>query len=218
MAFKTQNIPFLTDDTTGRLGYKNSVTGLDMALVDPASANITGGAINGTTIGATTPTTVAATSLNLAAGTVGAPPLNFVGATNSGFYSPTANTFAFVIAGTEVGRVNNTGNFLLGAAAEVGSGKLQVTGDISAVALGFGYRVREGANGKQGSAVLVAGVVTINTTNVTANSRILLTSQVDGGAPGFLRVSSRVVGTSFTVTSSMATDTSTIAYEIFEPA
>jgi hypothetical protein len=38
------------------------------------------------------------------------------------------------------------------------------------------------------------------------------------GVPGWLRVSARVAGTSFTVTSSSGTDAGTFAYEIFEPA
>jgi len=82
---------------------------------------------------------------------------------------------------------------------------------------GKGLAVAEGANAKQGTAVLVAGTVTVANTAVTANSRILLTSQLDGGTPGFLRVSARVAGTSFTITSSNGLDTSTVAFEIFEP-
>jgi hypothetical protein len=110
------------------------------------------------------------------------------------------------------------------------SGNLNVAGNIVQTALGqlttsgvdvnlsgSGLRVAEGANPKQGTAVLAAGTVTVANTTVTANSRIFLTSQADGGTPGFLRVSARVVGTSFTITSSSGTDTSTVAYEIFEP-
>jgi hypothetical protein len=82
---------------------------------------------------------------------------------------------------------------------------------------GQGLRVAEGANAKQGTAVLVAGTVTVANTSITANSRIIVTSNLDGGTPGFLRVTAKVAGTSFTVTSSNAADTSTFAYEIFEP-
>jgi hypothetical protein len=52
---------------------------------------------------------------------------------------------------------------------------------------------------------------------VTANSRIFLTCQTPGGTPGFLRVSARTAGTSFTILSSSGTDTSVVAWEIFEP-
>lgn len=80
-----------------------------------------------------------------------------------------------------------------------------------------GFGVVEGANARQGVVTLVGGTATVANTSVGAFSRIFLTSQVDGGTPGFLRVSSRVNGTSFTITSSSAADTSTVAYEIFEP-
>jgi hypothetical protein len=99
-----------------------------------------------------------------------------------------------------------------------GAALLATDSSFAVETAGAGLRVKEGANAKQGTAVLVAGAVTVADTAVTANSRIFLTSQVDGGAPGFLRVSARVAGTSFTVTSSSGTDTSTVAYEIFEPA
>lgn len=82
---------------------------------------------------------------------------------------------------------------------------------------GFGLQVKEGSNCKQGTAALVAGTVTVANTSVTANSRILLTTQTPGGTAGFLVVSARVAGTSFTILSSNAADTSTVAYEIFEP-
>jgi hypothetical protein len=84
--------------------------------------------------------------------------------------------------------------------------------------VGAGFRTAEGSNAKQGTATLVAGSSVVANTSVTATSRIFLTSQADGGTPGFLRVSARTAGTSFTITSSNAADTSTVAYEIFEPA
>ena len=87
--------------------------------------------------------------------------------------------------------------------------------DVTTV--GKGYSTAEGTNAKQGTAVLVAGTVTVANTSVTANSRIFLTTQTPGGTAGFLVVSARVAGTSFTILSSNAADTSTVAYEIFEP-
>jgi hypothetical protein len=95
---------------------------------------------------------------------------------------------------------------------------IAVQGDVAAAAVGSGLRVKEGTGAKMGTATLVAGAVTVANTSVTANSRIFVTSQVDGGTPGWLRVSARVAGTSFTITSSSGTDTSTVAYLIVEPA
>lgn len=98
------------------------------------------------------------------------------------------------------------------------TGKVQISGNVLDVSTaGNGLQVAEGSNAKQGTAVLVAGTVTVANTSVTANSRILLTTQTPGGTAGFLVVSARTAGTSFTILSSNAADTSTVAYEIFEP-
>ncbi len=82
-----------------------------------------------------------------------------------------------------------------------------------------GFRTREGANAKQGVAVLVAGTATIANTSITATSRIFLTGQNLGtvAAPSAYGVSARNPGASFTILARQNTDTSTIAYEIFEP-
>lgn len=69
---------------------------------------------------------------------------------------------------------------------------------------------------RMGTATLVGGTVTVTNSAVTANTRIFLTSQADGGTPGFLRVSARSVGTNFTITSSSGTDTSTVAWILIE--
>ena len=96
--------------------------------------------------------------------------------------------------------------------------RIDTSGNVIAQVAGGGFRVKEGSNAKQGTATLVAGTVTVANTSVTANSRIFLTSQADGGTPGFLRVSARVAATSFTITSSNGADTSTVAYLIMEPS
>ena len=81
-----------------------------------------------------------------------------------------------------------------------------------------GVKVFEGSNAKQGVATLVAGTATVANTSVTATSRIFITVQSLGTvtSPKALAVTARTVGTSFTITSEDATDTSTVAYEIFE--
>ena len=135
-------------------------------------------------------------------------------------------------AGTVLGAVNGIGNFtlltnklLFGAAGSEDTNLyrsaaniLATDDDFSILTVGKGLNVAEGTNARMGASVLVNGTVTVSTTAVTANSRIFLTSQVDGGTVGFLRVSGRTAGTSFTITSSSATDTSTVAWIIFEPA
>jgi hypothetical protein len=90
--------------------------------------------------------------------------------------------------------------------------------DIIIGLAGKGLRVKEGTNARQGTVTLVAGAATVANTSITATSRVQLTSQADGGTPGWLRVSTRTVGTSFVITSSSSSDTSTVAYFITEPA
>lgn len=76
-----------------------------------------------------------------------------------------------------------------------------------------------GDNARQGAINLVAGTATVNTTAVTANSRIFLTYQnISGGGPSVVWVNSRVVGSSFTIFSGQGTDTSLIAWSISEPS
>lgn len=92
------------------------------------------------------------------------------------------------------------------------------TGDLKIKTAGKGLFVKEGSNAKMGTSTLSAGTVTVSTTAVTASSRIFLTSQSDGGTPGFQRVTARTAGTSFVITSSNAADTSTVAWMLVEPA
>lgn len=68
-----------------------------------------------------------------------------------------------------------------------------------------------------GRATLVAGTVTVNTTEIGATDNVFLTAQSLGtvsDAKG-LAVSARVAGTSFTIISDDATDTSVVAYAIY---
>ena len=100
------------------------------------------------------------------------------------------------------------------------AGPLLVTGgDITLATPGAGLKVKEGgAAARMGTATLVAGTLTVNTTAVTANSRIMLAGQNTSGTLGELTVSARTPGTSFTITSSNAADTRSVAWIIFEPA
>lgn len=103
------------------------------------------------------------------------------------------------------------GNLTLGSLGTLAAATVDVN------LAGGGLKVAEGANAKQGVATLAAGTVTVANTSVTASSRIFLTTNTPGGTPGFLTVSARTPGTSFTITSSNGADTSVVAFEIFEP-
>lgn len=97
-------------------------------------------------------------------------------------------------------------------------GTARVNGSLTLSNAGSGLLVQEGSNATMGQSTMVGGTVTVATTAVTATSRIFLTSNVDGGTVGFVRVSARVAGTSFTITSSSGLDTSQIAWLLVEPA
>lgn len=67
-----------------------------------------------------------------------------------------------------------------------------------------------------GNAVLVGGAVTVSTTAVTANSKILLTRKTSGGTIGTSITYTISAGTSFTITSDNVLDTSTFTWLIVE--
>ena len=85
---------------------------------------------------------------------------------------------------------------------------------------GGGLAIAEGADATSGVATLVAGTVTVDTDKVATDSRIQLTVQALGtvAAPKAVAVTARVDGTSFTITSEDATDTSDVAWVIVTPA
>jgi hypothetical protein len=93
-------------------------------------------------------------------------------------------------------------------------------GDVQMDVAGRGLIIREGSNARMGVATLVGGTVTVANTSVTANTRIQVTVQSLGTVttPKAVAVTARSVGTSFTLTSSDATDTSVVAWELKEPA
>lgn len=69
--------------------------------------------------------------------------------------------------------------------------------------------------GGSGRVTLAAGTATVSAPGITANTNVRLYVQSLGTvtAPKAIAVTSRVVGTSFTITSSDNTDTSVIAYD-----
>ncbi|MFM1912360.1 MAG: hypothetical protein RIR51_198 [Bacteroidota bacterium] len=88
------------------------------------------------------------------------------------------------------------------------SSALHVAGDLQLSGSGSKLKVETGQNYSSAGTFTLdgSGTATVNTSAVTANSIIMLTAQ--DGAIGSLTISSRVAGSSFTVTSSAgATDT-----------
>lgn len=114
--------------------------------------------------------------------------------------------------------INGFSNSLSGSFSTIiaGSG---ITSSLNQSAIAKHYAVvTGGTDNSAGIAILVGGTVVVNTTKVTNASMIQLTHQNTSGTLGHIYVSARTAGTSFTITSSSGTDTSTIFWQIWEPA
>lgn len=106
-----------------------------------------------------------------------------------------------------------------GASGEYAAGTATITGNLILNTAGNGIQIKEGTNATMGVATLVAGTVVVNTTKVTATSRIFLTT--DGGTLtnlGSVYISARTAATSFTISSTNVLDASDVAWVILEPA
>ena len=64
---------------------------------------------------------------------------------------------------------------------------------------------------------LVAGIATVSTPYITANSILVTSHKTPIGTLGALTVSTRTPGVSFTITSLNVLDTSTVSWMILEP-
>lgn len=90
-------------------------------------------------------------------------------------------------------------------------------GQLQSQVAGNGISIKEGTDARQDFFTLVAGTLTVSNATITADTRIYCHAQDDnGGTPGFLRVSTRTVGTDYTVTSGSVLDTSTVACLLVE--
>lgn len=159
---------------------------------------------------------------NLAGDVTGAPQTNTIAAATvtgkaiTGFVSGAGVVTAADTILTAINKLNGNIALKANAASPALTGTVTSTGSMQFTAIGTGVQVKTGTNAKIGTAVLVAGTATVANTSVTANSRIFLTSNTDGGTPGWLRVSAKTAATSFVITSSSGTDTSTVAWYIVE--
>jgi hypothetical protein len=100
--------------------------------------------------------------------------------------------------------------------SEQGDTKIK-SGNLSLLTAGAKVNIATGANASCGtSAAMTTGSVTVATTAITANSQVHLTPNTLGTVtkPQALYVSARTAGTSFTITSADATDTSTVDWLI----
>jgi hypothetical protein len=192
-------------------GAINSTTpGAFISSVDGANSNSTGITINvGNTLASATGVTATG--------------LLFDAHTTCAAGDVTSNNYGMSVyvsgAGTNYAALLNGGNvgFGFNPPTTAPTEALSVNGNIR-ISGKHGLKITEGTDGTMGKATLVAGTVLVNTTKVTANSRIFLMSE-NGAAltVGTPYVSARTAATSFTITSTSATDVSDVAWIIIEP-
>lgn len=161
---------------------------------------------------------------DLAGGNVNAPAYRYEGATSGSLFFTsrvTGDTTAPFVATARGSLAWGSGAATRDVTLSRGAAnRLDLTtADLRVVTAGRGLQVAEGSNAKMGTATLNGTTtVTVSTTAVTANSRILLTTQAPGGTVGSPYVFTRSAGTSFGIRSTDGADTSTVAWMIVEPA
>jgi hypothetical protein len=89
-------------------------------------------------------------------------------------------------------------------------------GPLNFTSLAGGLSFKSGSNGRVGTGTLVAGTLTVGNTSVTANTKILLTSDGGGVNIGALYVLSQTATTGFVVNSTNAADTASFHYLLYE--
>lgn len=144
------------------------------------------------------------------------PTLTAIGAKWSALTSATSNSNALFINQTGASSYStHVGAFGFGATT-VPTDKVEITGNLALLSAGNKIKIATGSNASLGTATLVGGTVTVNTTAVTASSIIYLTCNTPGGTQGFLSapVASITAGTSFVINSSNGSDTSTVNWLI----
>jgi hypothetical protein len=103
------------------------------------------------------------------------------------------------------------------AAGNTGTDSLEVNGNVL-ISGQHGLKIAESTNASMGTAMLNGTTaVTVSTTDVTATSRILLTTQSPSGTVGTPYVSLQTGGASFQIKSTAAGDKSTVAWMILLP-
>lgn len=96
------------------------------------------------------------------------------------------------------------------------SGSTSINGSLSMNTAGNGLKMKEGSNACSGSGTLAAGTVTVTTSCATTTSRIFVTAtKANTTNLGALTVTSKAAG-SFTVKSTITSDTTTFDYFIVQ--
>lgn len=131
--------------------------------------------------------------------------------------SNSTNAFRFRSSGgtnTHMLYDSSNGRFAFGSGTAP-TDVVSVTGNVNLTTAGNKLLIATGSNASAGTGTLSGGTVTISTTAVTASSLIFITDTNSSTTNvGSLTVSAKSAGTSFTVTSTNASDTSTFNWLI----
>ncbi len=161
--------------------------------------------------GSTTPRPVHATTLS----SLGATTLNTSGAATTTI--GTGGTGAVQI-GNATGNTAVTGSLTASTTLTATLGAITATnGNLVLGTAGNKITIATGANASAGTTgALTAGAIVVSTTAITANSLVFFATHTLGTVtvPQAYRVSARTPGTSFTIQSQDATDTSTVDWVI----
>ena len=93
-----------------------------------------------------------------------------------------------------------------------------ITGNLTLAAAGNKLLIKEGVNASMGTALMAGGTAIVSNTLVSATSRIFLTRATLIGTAGALWCYATTVGSKFMIGSTVATESSIIAYQIIEPS
>jgi len=125
-----------------------SLTGLTTPLsVAQGGTGVTTSTGSGSVVRATSPTLVtpilgaaSATSIAMSLGSAAAPSITFTGDTNTGIFSPAADTIAFTKGGVEAARIDPSGNFGIGTSSP--GYRLDIASADTTAGLGYAMRIR----------------------------------------------------------------------------
>ncbi len=128
----------VTVDAKGRVTTATSITAGDIPSLASTYVLKAGDTVTGTLTG---------TNFHAGAGTTSSPSISFSADTNTGIYSPSADSIAFVEGGAEVMRIDSTGNMGIGTVSPTPGYKLHVAGSITATSIAIGSAVSVGPTG-----------------------------------------------------------------------
>jgi hypothetical protein len=225
----TTGLP-LTTGVTGILpianGGTNAITA-SAALTSLGALALAGGTMTGNLTISTTGTTgltvtnTTAPSSSAGAGVTVGSPLPTATGQRLGFllFSGTANAAGMFGFSTQAWTLGSAQGAQLQLAVTPNSSSTRTTAVLidqdSSTTFNGKIKIPTGSNAQAGTGTLVGGTVTISTTAVTASSLIFVTDTSSTITNvGTLTVSSKSAGTSFTVTSTLALDTSTFNWLI----